>query len=164
VLIIDDDRELASRFNDFARRQYAVNMLHEPANIFSHMRDFSEVVLLDQHACTGPELAQIIRMNDDDWLRVPVIYLSAETDINRRRAPDPKAGDDSSLKPAVNASVATVFSAPSARLLSTAVARQPDRRMASAYDSKAAVGPGRARPLNDRLQPAWACVIDFFKG
>ena len=102
VLIIDDDRELASRSSLILRgANMLVEMLHEPADIFARMRSFNpEVVLLDvsMPGCTGPELAQIIRMNDD-WLRVPIVYLSAETDINRQMNALIKAGDDFVTKP-----------------------------------------------------------------
>lgn len=128
VLIIDDDRELASRFSLILRgANMLVEMQHDPAEIFTHMRSFNpEVILLDVNMpnCTGPELAQIIRMNDD-WLRVPIIYLSAETDINRQMNALIKAGDDFVTKPiSDNALVAAVFSrAQRARLLSNALSR-----------------------------------------
>lgn len=128
VLIIDDDRELASRFSLILRgANMLVEMLHEPAEIFTRMRSFNpEVVLLDvsMPGCTGPELAQIIRLNDD-WLRVPIVYLSAETDITRQMNALIKAGDDFVTKPiSDNALVAAVFSrAQRARLLSNALSR-----------------------------------------
>ena len=87
VLIVDDDRDLASRYSLVLRDAgMLVEILQDPAQIFDHLRDFNpEVVLLDVNMpyCTGPELAQIIRCNDD-WLRIPIIYLSAETDIAKQ--------------------------------------------------------------------------------
>lgn len=119
VLIIDDDRELASRFSLILREaNMLVEMLHDPAEIFACMRSFNpEVVLLDvsMPGCTGPELAQIIRLNDD-WLRVPIVYLSAETDITRQMNALIKAGDDFLTKPiSDHALVARCSPAPSAR-------------------------------------------------
>lgn len=69
-------------------------------------------------------MAQIIRFNDA-WLRVPIIYLSAETDISQQMKALLKAGDDFVTKPiSDNALVATVLArAQRARLLSNALAR-----------------------------------------
>jgi len=169
VLIIDDDRELASRFSLILRgANMLVEMLHEPAEIFERMRDFNpEVVLLDVSMpdCTGPELAQIIRMNDD-WLRVPIIYLSAETDIGRQMNALIKAGDDFVTKPiSDNALVAAVFSrAQRARLLSNALSRDSLTGLLKHADIKeqAAVELERAQRSG---KPASVAMldIDFFK-
>ena len=169
VLIIDDDRELASRFSLILRgANMLVEMLHEPAEIFARMRSFNpEVVLLDVSMpdCTGPELAQIIRMNDD-WLRVPIVYLSAETDIGRQMNALIKAGDDFVTKPiSDNALVAAVFSrAQRARLLSNALARDSLTGLLKHADIKeqAAVELERAQRSG---KPASVAMldIDFFK-
>lgn len=169
VLIIDDDRELASRFSLILRgANMLVEMLHEPAEIFARMRSFNpEVVLLDVSMpdCTGPELAQIIRMNDD-WLRVPIVYLSAETDIGRQMNALIKAGDDFVTKPiSDNALVAAVFSrAQRARLLSNALSRDSLTGLLKHADIKeqAAVELERAQRSG---KPASVAMldIDFFK-
>ncbi|SFU11265.1 diguanylate cyclase [Pseudomonas marincola] len=128
VLIVDDDLELATRYSLVLRgANMQVEIINDPAMIFAHMRDFNpEVVLLDVNmpTCKGPELAQIIRFNDD-WLRIPIIYLSAETDIVRQMSALLKAGDDFVTKPiSDNALIATVFArAQRARLLSNALSR-----------------------------------------
>lgn len=169
VLIIDDDRELASRFSLILRgANMLVEMQHDPAEIFTHMRNFNpEVILLDVNMpnCTGPELAQIIRMYDD-WLRVPIIYLSAETDINRQMNALIKAGDDFVTKPiSDNALVAAVFSrAQRARLLSNALSRDSLTGLLKHADIKeqAAVELERAQRSG---KPASVAMldIDFFK-
>lgn len=128
VLIIDDDIELSKRYSlilDNAGMQ--VEVLSEPEQIDLVMHRFNpEVVLLDVHMplCSGPELAQIIRFNDA-WLRVPIIYLSAETDIRKQVKALLKAGDDFVTKPiSDNALVANVLArAQRARLLSNALSR-----------------------------------------
>jgi diguanylate cyclase (GGDEF)-like protein len=128
VLIIDDDIELSKRYSlvlDNAGMQ--VETLSQPENIDVVMHSFNpEVVLLDVHMplCSGPELAQIIRFNDA-WLRVPIIYLSAETDISKQIKALLKAGDDFVTKPiSDNALVASVLArAQRARLLSNALSR-----------------------------------------
>ena len=128
VLIIDDDIELSKRYRlvlDNAGMQ--VETLSQPENIDRVMHSFNpEVVLLDVHMplCSGPELAQIIRFNDA-WLRVPIIYLSAETDISKQIKALLKAGDDFVTKPiSDNSLVASVLArAQRARLLSNALSR-----------------------------------------
>ncbi len=128
VLIVDDDAELAARYNLVLRNaQMQVQILTEPTRVLETMRSFNpEVLLLDVNMpdCSGPELAQMIRLHDE-WLRVTIIYLSAETDTHRQMAALLKAGDDFITKPISDtALVAAVYShAQRARSLSTALAR-----------------------------------------
>ncbi len=128
VLIIDDDAELAARYSLVLRNaQMQVQILTEPTRVLDTMRSFNpEVLLLDINMpdCSGPELAQMIRLHDE-WLRVTIIYLSAETDTHRQMAALLKAGDDFITKPISDtALVAAVYShAQRARSLSTALAR-----------------------------------------
>ncbi|WP_339906570.1 diguanylate cyclase [Pseudomonas guineae] len=169
VLVIDDDRELASRFSLILRgANMRVEMLYEPAEIFARMRDFNpEVILLDVNMpdCTGPELAQIIRMNDE-WLRVPIIYLSAETDINRQMSALIKAGDDFVTKPiSDNALVAAVFSrAQRARLLSNALSRDSLTGLLKHADIKEQAAVELERALRSGKPASVGMLdIDFFK-
>lgn len=128
VLIIDDDEDLAARYSLVLRNsQMQVQTLSDPSQLFEVMRAFDpEMVLLDMNMpdFTGIELAQMIRLNDE-WLRVPIIYLSAETDINRQMEAMLKAGDDFITKPiSDNALTAAVFSrVQRARSLSMALSR-----------------------------------------
>ncbi|MCW8155803.1 diguanylate cyclase [Stutzerimonas stutzeri] len=128
VLIVDDDAELAARYSLVLRNaQMQVQILTEPTRVLETMHSFNpEVLLLDVNMpeCSGPELAQMIRLHDE-WLRVTIIYLSAETDTHRQMAALLKAGDDFITKPiSDNALVAAVYShAQRARSLSTALAR-----------------------------------------
>ncbi len=128
VLIVDDDAELAARYSLVLRNaQMQVQILTEPTRVLETMRSFNpEVLLLDVNMpdCSGPELAQMIRLHDE-WLRVTIIYLSAETDTLRQMAALLKAGDDFITKPISDtALVAAVYShAQRARSLSTALAR-----------------------------------------
>lgn len=169
VLIIDDDRELASRFSLILRgANMLVEMLHEPAEIFTRMRSFNpEVILLDVNmpGCTGPELAQIIRM-DDDWLRVPIIYLSAETDITRQMDALIKAGDDFVTKPiSDNALVTAVFSrAQRARLLSNALSRDSLTGLLKHADIKEQAAIELERAVRSGKPASVGMLdIDFFK-
>ena len=169
VLIADDDQDLASRYSLVLRDAgMLVEILSEPAQIFAHLRDFNpEVVLLDVNMpdCNGPELAQIIRCNDD-WLRIPIIYLSAETDISKQMNALIKAGDDFITKPiSDNALVATVFSrAQRARLLSIALARDSLTGLLKHADIKEQVAIELERSLRSGDRTSVVMLdIDHFK-
>lgn len=128
VLIVDDDEDLAARYSLVLRNsQMQVQTLSDPRQLFEVMHAFNpEMVLLDMNMpdFTGIELAQMLRLNDE-WLRVPIIYLSAETDINRQMAALLKAGDDFITKPISDSALTTaVFSrVQRARSLSMALSR-----------------------------------------
>lgn len=169
VLIVDDDRDLASRYSLVLRDAgMLVEILQDPAQIFEHLRDFNpEVVLLDVNMpdCTGPELAQIIRCNDD-WLRIPIIYLSAETDIAKQMNALIKAGDDFVTKPiSDNALVAAVFfRAQRARLLSNALARDSLTGLLKHGDIKEQVAIELERALRTGNRASVVMLdIDHFK-
>lgn len=169
VLIVDDDHDLASRYSLVLRdANMLTEVLDEPAQIFAAMSRFNpEVLLLDVNmpGCTGAELAQIIRF-DDDWLRVPIIYLSAETDITRQMEALLKAGDDFLSKPiADNALVTSVFSrAQRARLLSNALARDSLTGLLKHADIKEQVAIELERALRSGKPASVAMLdIDHFK-
>ncbi len=165
VLIIDDDRELASRYSLVLRgADMLVETIQDPAQIFERMKSFNpEVVLLDVNmpGCTGPELAQIIRFNDD-WLRVPIIYLSAETDIGRQMNALLIAGDDFVTKPiSDNALIATVFArAQRARLLSNALSRDSLTGLLKHADIKEQVAVELERAQRSE-KPASVVMLDI---
>lgn len=102
VLIVDDDVLLAQHYALVLQNAgLRAEILTEPAQIFTGLQQFRpDVILLDVHMpdCSGPELAQLIRLQDE-WLGVPIIYLSAETDSERQLAVLIKAGDDFITKP-----------------------------------------------------------------
>lgn len=128
ILIVDDDRELARHYSlVLSQSNMLVEVCNDPVSGLEVMHRFNpEVVVLDVHmpGCSGPELAQIIRFQDE-WLRVPIVYLSAETDLAKQMGALLRAGDDFVTKPiSDSALVTTVFSrAQRARLLSNALAR-----------------------------------------
>ena len=80
VLIVDDDADFldASRgILQDAGMQVRTEL--DPSRVLAQMAEFRpEVVLTDIHMprCTGPELAQVIRMHDE-WTHVPIVYVSS---------------------------------------------------------------------------------------
>lgn len=113
VLIVDDDLMLARHYALVLQSAgLRAEIISDPAEIFAGLNQFHpDVILLDVNmpGCTGPELAQLVRLQDE-WLGVPIIYLSSETDSERQLAVLIKAGDDFLTKPiSDNALVVAIF-------------------------------------------------------
>ncbi|KAF0864013.1 diguanylate cyclase [Pseudomonas sp. LD120] len=169
VLIIDDDYELASHYRlVLSSANMLVEVINEPNRILETIARFNpEVLLLDVNmpGCSGPELAQMIRFNDD-WIRIPIIYLSAETDIGLQMNALLKAGDDFVTKPIADKSlVATVFArAQRARLLSNALSRDSLTGLLKHADIKEQVAIERERALRTGKPVSIVMLdIDHFK-
>jgi diguanylate cyclase (GGDEF)-like protein len=76
-------------------------VLRQPETIMDELARFQpDLVLMDVHmpGYTGPELAGVIRQHDK-WTGLPIVYLSAETDLERRIAAMSRGGDDFLIKP-----------------------------------------------------------------
>lgn len=169
VLIVDDDRELSDRYRlVLSGANMLVEVVNDPLQLFDAMARFHpEVLVLDVNmpGCSGPELAQIVRFNDD-WLRVPIIYLSAETDIAQQMSALIRAGDDFVTKPiSDNSLIATVFARTQrARLLSNALSRDSLTGLLKHADIKEKVTIERERAM--RTSKPFSVVmldIDHFK-
>jgi diguanylate cyclase (GGDEF)-like protein len=169
VMIVDDDRDLASRYSLVLRgAEMLVETVQNPELILAAMASFNpEVLLLDINMPNygGPELAQIIRFNDD-WLRVPIIYLSAETAVTRQMGALVKAGDDFITKPiSDNNLITTVFArAQRARLLSNALSRDSLTGLLKHADIKEQVVLEQERALRSGKAVSVVMLdIDHFK-
>jgi diguanylate cyclase (GGDEF)-like protein len=165
VLIVDDDRDLSNRYRlVLSGANMLVEVVNDPLQLFDAMVRFHpEVLVLDVNmpGCSGPELAQVVRFNDD-WLRVPIIYLSAETDIELQMSVLIKAGDDFVTKPiSDNSLIATVFArAQRARLLSNALSRDSLTGLLKHADIKEQVGIEQERSLRSG-KPATVVMLDI---
>lgn len=102
VLIVDDDQLLAEHYALVLQSAgLRAEILLDPSQIYDGLNRFRpDAILLDvlMPDCSGPELAQLIRLQDE-WLSVPIIYLSSETDGERQLAALVKGGDDFLTKP-----------------------------------------------------------------
>jgi diguanylate cyclase (GGDEF)-like protein len=118
VLIIDDDQTLAEHYKlVLGTADIRAEVISNPKDIFSSLNDFHpELILLDINmpGCSGIELAQVIRLNQD-WLRVPLTYLSSEQDEEKRALAMVRAGDDFLSKPLSDLELITAVSARAAR-------------------------------------------------
>lgn len=118
VLIIDDDIALAEHYKLVLNSaDIRAEVSNNPREIFEVLQDFHpELILLDINmpGCNGIELAQVIRLNQD-WLRVPITYLSSEQDVEKRAVAMGRAGDDFLSKPLGDRELITAVSVRAAR-------------------------------------------------
>ena len=102
VLIVDDDIVLATHFQlTLLAAGMEVSLLHDPRRVVEAVSAFRpELVLMDLHMpdYSGPELAGVIRQHDR-WDGLPIVYLSAETDIDQQIAAMGRGADDFLTKP-----------------------------------------------------------------
>lgn len=118
VLIIDDDLALAEHYKlVLSSADIRAEVSNNPRAIFEVLEEFHpELILLDINMpeCNGIELAQVIRLNQD-WLRVPITYLSSEQDVEKRALAMGRAGDDFLSKPLGDRELITAVSVRAAR-------------------------------------------------
>lgn len=102
VLIIDDSRAQAMHTERLLNGAGVVtHTLTDPIQTMAALADFQpDLVILDMYmpGCTGPELAKTIRHNDR-YVSVPIIYLSAEDDLDKQLDAMSEGGDDFLTKP-----------------------------------------------------------------
>ncbi|BAP43134.1 diguanylate cyclase [Pseudomonas sp. 21LCFQ02] len=102
VLIIDDSRSQAL-YTEQALNSAGIvtRILLDPIQAMSELAQFQpDLIILDMYmpGCTGRELAKVIRHNDR-YVGVPIIYLSAEDDLDKQLDALSEAGDDFLTKP-----------------------------------------------------------------
>lgn len=102
VVLVDDDPLLLELHAEILR---AAGMLvrteTKPLNTLEALREFqADVLLLDVYMphCQGPELASVIR-EQECYAHLPIIFLSAETDMVKQLMALDLGGDDFLVKP-----------------------------------------------------------------
>jgi diguanylate cyclase (GGDEF)-like protein len=102
VLVIDDSRAQAMHTERLLNGAGIVTRtLTDPIQTMAELADFQpDLIILDLYMphCTGPELAKVIRHNDR-YVSVPIIYLSAEDDLDKQLDAMSEGGDDFLTKP-----------------------------------------------------------------
>ncbi|QKE62222.1 PleD family two-component system response regulator [Aquipseudomonas campi] len=102
VLIIDDSRAQATHTERVLNSAGIVTRtLTEPIQAMAELADFQpDLIILDMYMpdCNGPELAKVIRHNDR-YVSVPIIFLSAEDDLDKQLDAMSEGGDDFLTKP-----------------------------------------------------------------
>jgi diguanylate cyclase (GGDEF)-like protein len=84
VLIVEDS-VTASRFiqRTLEENQMVTHAINDPRFVLNALRQFNpDLILMDMYMphCTGVEAARIIRQHDE-FLSVPIVYLSGETNV-----------------------------------------------------------------------------------
>ena len=102
ILIVDDDAELAAHFSLLLQHAgMTTEVVTEPLLVMSHLSSFNpDLVLMDMYMpeCNGLELAKVIRQIDA-YLSIPIVFLSAETNIDKQMKAMSMGGDDFLTKP-----------------------------------------------------------------
>lgn len=102
ILIVDDDYQLAAYYQlvlEAARME--VRILDHPRQIIEELGSFRpELLLMDVHMpeYDGPDLASVVRQYDE-WSSLPIVFLSAETDLNKQVDALSHGADDFLTKP-----------------------------------------------------------------
>ena len=102
VLIVDDDVELAAHYRlVLLGAGMEAEVLHQPEAIIEKISAFRpELLLMDLHMpnFSGPDLAGVIRQYEN-WTSLPIVYLSAETDLGAQIKALDRGADDFLTKP-----------------------------------------------------------------
>lgn len=101
VLVDDDEILLEAQSYVLEASGMEVKALSDPSKIFDTLDRFHpDVLILDVYMpdVNGPELAAIIRERDD-YLSLPILFLSAESDMKQQLQALSLGGDDFLVKP-----------------------------------------------------------------
>lgn len=102
VLIVDDSRTQALHTERvLTGAGMLTRTLNDPIGAMAELADFQpDLIILDLYmpTCSGPELAKVIRHNDR-YVSLPIIYLSAEDDLDKQLDAMSEGGDDFLTKP-----------------------------------------------------------------
>ncbi|WP_196158220.1 diguanylate cyclase [Reinekea sp. G2M2-21] len=102
VLVVDDSRSqstYAEKTLNFAG--IFTRAVNQPLDVIDVMDSFHpDAILMDMYmpGCMGPELAQVIRQQAK-YDAIPILYLSAESDIEKQLDAVSRGGDDFLTKP-----------------------------------------------------------------
>lgn len=102
VLIVDDE-EPAARYAEHILQSCGMltRVQTSPLLVLDDLEAFSpDCLLMDVYMpqCDGPELAKVIRQIED-YMSIPIVFLSMEQDIAKQVAAVAQGGDDFILKP-----------------------------------------------------------------
>ena len=102
VLIVDDSRSQSKHIENVLQKAGMVpHVITDPMQVLIALDEFQpEIIMMDMYmpGCTGMELARVIRQQDK-FHSVPIIYLSAEDDVNKQLHAMSLGGDDFLTKP-----------------------------------------------------------------
>lgn len=102
VLVVDDSKSQAL-YAEKTLNQAGIftRSVIQPLEVLKAIEEFSpDAILMDMYmpGCTGPEIAQVIRQQSK-YDAIPILYLSAESDIDKQLDAVGLGGDDFLTKP-----------------------------------------------------------------
>jgi len=102
ILVVDDSKAQAKYIENILNKSGMIpSVITDPMQILLALNDFQpEIIIMDMYmpGCTGMELARVIRQQDK-FHSVPIIYLSAEDDVDKQLHAMSLGGDDFLTKP-----------------------------------------------------------------
>lgn len=102
VLIIDDSPSMAMFYAaNLAQAGFVCQVVTDPLNSLESLYDHPpELILLDMNmpGASGQEIAMVIRQQEA-YLSIPIVFLSAESDVGRQREAMSLGGDEFLQKP-----------------------------------------------------------------
>lgn len=102
ILVVDDSKAQAKYIENILIKTGMIPKVEtDPMQVLVALEKFQpEIIIMDMYmpGCTGMELARVIRQQDK-FHSVPIIYLSAEDDLNKQLHAMSLGGDDFLTKP-----------------------------------------------------------------
>lgn len=102
ILVVDDSKAQAKYIENILIKTGMIPKVEtDPMQVLVALETFQpEIIIMDMYmpGCTGMELARVIRQQDK-FHSVPIIYLSAEDDLNKQLHAMSLGGDDFLTKP-----------------------------------------------------------------
>ncbi len=102
VLIVEDSRTQAFHIEQILNNAGIISKaILDPMLILDALEEFKpEIILMDMYmpVCNGMELANVIRQQDQ-FVSIPIVFLSAEDDIEKQLNAMSNGGDDFLTKP-----------------------------------------------------------------
>lgn len=102
VLVVEDSKTQAYKIKHILDNAgMDTQAILDPMLILESLEEFQpEIILMDMYmpVCSGVELANVIRQQDK-FVSIPIVYLSAEDDIEKQLEAMSKGGDDFLTKP-----------------------------------------------------------------
>ena len=102
VMIIDDSVDITTYYSEVLEQAgMATKVAHNPLNVIKTLLEFApDLILIDLYMpkCNGMDLAKVIRQIDA-FVSIPIVFLSAEIDLDKQLVAMSLGGDDFLAKP-----------------------------------------------------------------
>lgn len=102
VLIIDDEEQVSAYHSAILKQAgIVVRVVNDPMRTMGALLEFDpDIILMDLYMpeCNGLELAKVIRQMDD-FVSIPIVFLSAESNLDKQFSAMAEVGDDFLIKP-----------------------------------------------------------------